>query len=466
VASLNPADACEARKLDAQLGVVRASIRLFDYTFPPASALMAFVQLEHVALWRIGPFWLLFVATCVLNEFLLGGKRAPGADYVAGVRADARRIATLTFVFTVMWSAFVFSMLRLDFPISNLFLMLVMSGTLAAVSTRFAAHTASVAGPLFLIALFVLPLEFTHGFGHHFFLFQLSLLYIALMTGQARAIHRRFEEGWRLEREREDLIENLRGAKAESDLAHERAVAASRAKSEFLANMSHELRTPLNAIIGFSDIVRTKAFGESDARYPEYADFIHQSGNHLLQLIGDILDLAKIEAGSKTLHEEPIDLAGLVIDEARSAQEKAVAKRIHVARVLPKELPLLQADLYAVRKILENLLSNAVKFTPEGGRIEVAAFVNADREIEILVGDTGPGIAGRDQAHFFQRFGEGLPHITSAQRGSGLGLPIVKGLADMHEARLVLDSAPGKGTRITLIFPAARTLSHTGRRVA
>jgi signal transduction histidine kinase len=248
--------------------------------------------------------------------------------------------------------------------------------------------------------------------------------------------------------------------------AHEQAVAASRAKSEFLANMSHELRTPLNAIIGFSDIVRSKAFGDTTEKYSEYGGFIHQSGHHLLNLISDILDLAKIEAGRKTLHPEPIDVMGLVIDEARLAGESAALKGVSVAPILPRNLPLLEGDLHAVRQILSNLLSNAVKFTPSGGKIQVSVALNAAHEIELCVSDTGLGIAAEDQAHIFERFGLGQPEVTTAERGSGLGLPIVKGLVDMHQARLRLESALGQGTRITVTFPAASTLPDGKLRVA
>jgi signal transduction histidine kinase len=284
-------------------------------------------------------------------------------------------------------------------------------------------------------------------------------LYLTMMAGQSRMIYGRFSRSWELEQDREELIARLTAA-------HEQAVAASKAKSEFLANMSHELRTPLNAIIGFSDIVRSRTFGEDAARYSQYAGFINQSGQHLLRLIGDILDLAKIDAGRKKLQQEPIDLGSLVGDEVARAAEQAAEKGTTVSANLPPALPLLHADLQSVRQILAHLLSNAVKFTPPGGKIAVSALLNANDEVELSVSDNGLGIAPQDQPFLFERFGQTSPQITRAERGTGLGLAIVKGLVDMHRGRIRLESELGQGTHITVIFPADSTLPNLQQRVA
>jgi len=340
-----------------------------------------------------------------------------------------------------------------------MFSLLVLSCSLALVTMMLTPHVAAAAGSMFAISAALLVLELVNGYNTRSPLFTLAILYIAMLTAQACAMHGRFNQRWQLEQDREELIRNLRKA-------HEDALAASRAKSEFLANMSHELRTPLNAIIGFSDIVRTRAFGDSAEKYSEYGGFIHQSGHHLLALIGDILDLAKIEAGRKVLQREPIDVIGLVLDEVRLADERAAAKGVGVISMAPRSLPLLEADLHAVRQILSNLLSNAVKFTPRGGKVQVSLALNAAREMELCVSDTGLGIAAEDQANIFERFGQGSPEVTTAERGSGLGLSIVKGLVDMHEGRLRLESALGQGTRLTVTFPAASTLDEGRLRVA
>jgi two-component system cell cycle sensor histidine kinase PleC len=344
-----------------------------------------------------------------------------------------------------------------------MFGVLVISCSMAAISTRYAPHAAAVAGPMALLSAVMVVMESLHGGTQLMALFQLSLVYTALMIFQSCAVHHRFNRTWELEQDRERLVENLRAAKAESDRAHRDAIAASRAKSEFLANMSHELRTPLNAIIGFSDIVRTKAFGDATNRYSEYGGFIFQSGHHLLGLIGDILDLAKIESGRKKLMPEPIDLIGLVRDEGERARARAAEKSVRVAVELPDSIPLLHADLYAVRQITAHLLSNAVKYTQSQGNVEVSVSLNETGEIELCVADTGIGIPKEDRAHLFDRFGHARPEVTTPHRGSGLGLPIVKGLVDMHGGRIALTSELGEGTTVTVVFPAESTLRNFGR---
>jgi two-component system cell cycle sensor histidine kinase PleC len=230
--------------------------------------------------------------------------------------------------------------------------------------------------------------------------------------------------------------------------------------------MTHELRTPLNAIIGFSDIVKSQTFGNAPERYSEYGGYINQSGHHLASMIGGTLELAKIEAGRKKLQLEPIDLMILVADEVHHSNESAKAKNIEVAANMPSSLPLLHVDPHAVRQILANLLSNAVKFTPPNGKIEVCVALNAAHEIEFSVCDTGIGIGSEDRQTLFERFGQTEPEVTTASRGTGLGLPIVKGLVDLHGGHIEVESDLGQGTRITIVFPAACTVEQSVRRVA
>jgi two-component system cell cycle sensor histidine kinase PleC len=166
------------------------------------------------------------------------------------------------------------------------------------------------------------------------------------------------------------------------------------------------------------------------------------------------------------LRQEPIDLKSLVMDEVHRANERAVEKNVGVFASLPRNFPLLHADLHAVRQVLDNLLSNGVKFTPPGGRVEVSIALNAAHEIELCVLDTGIGIAPEDQAHVFERFGQASPEVTTASRGTGLGLQIVKGLLDIHGGRIRLESELGEGTRVTVVFPAESTLDSTALHAA
>ena len=455
--ALNPASESDALRIKSQLDLVRANLRGMDYALPLVGAIVVFVHRGRAPLVPMAAMWAAVFLACLINEGLLLRSRAPGEAIVAYARKSSRAVSLAALLLMSTWGLFALSLWVP--PSSDILSLLVLSCSLAVATIMFSAHAAAAAGALFVLSLAISVLEFANTYSTHSPLFVLALVYIALMTVQAYAIHSRFDTAGHLEHDREALIENLQ-------LAHEQAVAASKAKSEFLANMSHELRTPLNAIIGFSEIVRTRAFGDAGEKYSEYAGFIHQSGHLLLTLIGNILDLAKIEAGRKILHPEAIDLASLVIDEVQLAKKVAAAKGVGVVSTLPQSLPLLHADLHAVRQILAQLLANAVKFTPPGGRIEVLASVNAQREFELCVSDTGIGIAPADQAHLFDRFGSSPAGIRIAERGTGLGLPIVKGLVDMHGGRVQVESAIGHGTRITVVFPPESTPESSDLRVA
>jgi signal transduction histidine kinase len=259
--------------------------------------------------------------------------------------------------------------------------------------------------------------------------------------------------------DKNELIEALAHSKAESDRARERAEAASRAKSEFLANMSHELRTPLNAILGFSEMIYSTSRGANVAQSTEYAKLVHQSGNHLLALVNDILDLARIEAGRIVLRETEMDLARLVDSTARLMAARAGSAGLTLITDVAGDLPLLRSDERALRQILINLLSNALKFTPTGGEIVTFARVSNSGDVVFGVRDTGIGIDPGDHLRVFQSFGQGRHDVAIADKGTGLGLMIVKGLTEAHGGRVQLESQPGHGTCVTIILPAARVLT-------
>ncbi|HEX3484848.1 MAG TPA: HAMP domain-containing sensor histidine kinase [Micropepsaceae bacterium] len=463
--SLSPATEGDALRIEAELDSVREGIRLFDYVYPLLGIVVGTIEAHHAPLLCVAGSWLFIFATSIVNEILLR-RDMQIKDVIAHARVRARMMSVMTLVQTAGWVSLILWAWDTNFIPSNMFAVLVVSCTLAGISMRLSQHAAAVAGPMLLLAVIMFVMEAFHSTTNLVTLFQLAIVYTVLMLLQACAMHRRFRRTWQLEHERALLIENLRDAKQESDRAHRQALAASKAKSEFLANMSHELRTPLNAIIGFSDIIRSKTFGNSPERYSEYGGYVHQSGQHLLAMISDILELAKIEAGRKKLHQEPIDLMSLVRDEVFIAGEKAAQKSVAVHANLPSRLPLLNADPHAVRQILTNLLSNAVKFTPANGKIEVSATLNAGHEIELCISDNGLGIAAENQARLFDRFGQESPEVTTDSRGTGLGLPIVKGLVDMHGGHIRLESALGEGTRITIFFPRASTLDGTARQAA
>jgi len=230
------------------------------------------------------------------------------------------------------------------------------------------------------------------------------------------------------------------------------AVAASKAKSEFLAAISHELRTPLNAIIGFSDLMKQRLFGPMPARYAEYADLIHESGVHLLDLIGDVLDMSKIEADRYELVRETFDAGEVVETCVRMMRLRAEDKNIRLSFNVRKSGLIVNADRKAVRQIVLNLLSNAIKFTPDGGAVVVMVQASR-RDLVIAVGDSGPGMSADELSRLGQAFEQASSARHSDERGSGLGLALVQALAALHGGTMSLQSRPGQGTTATICLP-------------
>jgi signal transduction histidine kinase len=227
---------------------------------------------------------------------------------------------------------------------------------------------------------------------------------------------------------------------------------ANRHKSEFLANMSHELRTPLNAVIGFSEVLLAQMFGEVNEKQAEYLQDILSSGRHLLSLINDILDLSKIEAGRMELELATFDLPAALDNALTLVRERAASHGIDVELRLGEGIPALVADERKVKQILLNLLSNAVKFTPEGGRVTVAAQL-LDGSIEVSVSDTGVGIAAEDQEAIFEEFRQVGSDYARKREGTGLGLPLARRFVELHGGTIRVKSAPGEGSTFTITLP-------------
>ena len=248
-------------------------------------------------------------------------------------------------------------------------------------------------------------------------------------------------------------------AERQASEARLQAEMASKAKTELLANMSHELRTPLNAIIGFSDAMHTELFGPlGHPKYKEYAEDIHASGEHLLALINDILDVSAIEAGKLQLSEEAVNL-GLVIDAClRLMAGRASNGGVQLLRS-DGQAPLVTADERRIRQVILNLLSNAVKFTPQGGEVTIKLAQEDTGDVTITVTDSGIGMSPADIAKALEPFGQVDSVLHRKYEGTGLGLPLSIGLVEMHGGRLVIDSARHKGTSVTVRLPAARVLA-------
>lgn len=240
--------------------------------------------------------------------------------------------------------------------------------------------------------------------------------------------------------------------------AKNEAESASRAKSDFLALMSHELRTPLNAIMGFSEIIKDEMFGAFGIpAYREYAADIHASGRHLLSVINDILDLSKIEAGRFELQEQNVDVPRLIAEVTRMLKGRAEQGRLDVRVQIQRALPSLHADPRCIKQMLVNLLSNAIKFTPSGGTVTISARADEDGFV-LEVADTGIGISKEDMAKVLEPFGQVDRGLARKQQGTGLGVPLVRSLMQLHDGELRIQSEPGVGTTISLHFGPSRVI--------
>ncbi len=256
--------------------------------------------------------------------------------------------------------------------------------------------------------------------------------------------------------ELEDREERLSLLARKYEVAMTRAEAANQAKSEFLANMSHELRTPLNAINGFSEIMAGEMFGPlGDPKYKGYAADILKSGQHLLSLINDILDMAKIEAGKLTLHYEAVSLKDVVEDATRLMRGKIEEAGLKLLVDAP-EMPEIDADYRGLKQVVLNLISNAVKFTPEGGDIVVALSREDDDRVRVAVTDTGIGIAEKDMDRLARPFEQVEGQHSKTTQGTGLGLALTKSLIELHGGTLSIASEPGRGTTVSFVLPIRR----------
>ncbi len=235
------------------------------------------------------------------------------------------------------------------------------------------------------------------------------------------------------------------------------ATKANNAKSEFLANMSHELRTPLNSIIGYSEILESELFGALGSdKNREYASIVLASGNHLHEIIGDILDLSKIEAGEESLSEEPVEVRKLIEECLEMMRDSARKKRVDLTLDMPSQVPLFVADRLKLKQILLNLLSNGLKFTPAGGDVLVDVALTKSRALKIAVRDTGVGIAPEEIDNVLQPFVQVGDAYTRSHDGTGLGLALVKSLVELHGGSVQITSQLNKGTAAVILFPAAR----------
>jgi len=241
--------------------------------------------------------------------------------------------------------------------------------------------------------------------------------------------------------------------------AREHAEVANRAKSDLMANMSHELRTPLNAIIGFSDMMKKELLGPvGNDKYREYLEDINSSGQHLLQLVNDVLDVSAIEASALELHEKNVSLSDIAEASIRLINPRADEGRVTVTSSIDHGIPLIYADKRRVKQVLLNLLSNAVKFTPEEGEVSVSSYLNADGSLAVTVSDTGIGMDEQEMSMALSTFGQVDSGLDRKHEGTGLGLPLTQKLVELHDGTIEIESEKDRGTTVTVTFPPGRII--------
>ncbi|MBS0469603.1 MAG: sensor histidine kinase [Proteobacteria bacterium] len=459
------ADARDRRLVQEQLGLALRNLRPNAWMMPALAAVVCLIFHEWIETQKLVTWFALVVAGCIPLGFVTrryGGQVQLAAD-------PTRRIVLATgayFFFTLTWSSMGFFLWVPHNDLPCLMIVMLLACTVAGNGALVGASRplTFVAYGSYGAALILAPLQ--SGGTVYNGIAVLALLYVGYMVFMSRQIFITARDMLQLRYEKNDLIAALAQSKDVSDRAREHAEAASRAKSQFLANMSHELRTPLNAILGFSELITSRIFSHAPEKQIEYAGLIHNSGHHLLALINDILDLAKIEAGSWTLREGNVDLDALLRDVSAMMTAKASEAGTHLSCEIDAALPAIRADERALKQILLNLVSNAIKFTPRGGQITIFADRSDAGDVRFGVSDTGIGIAPEEHGKVFESFGQGRHDVVTADKGTGLGLPIVKGLIEHHGGRIELNSRVGEGTTVTVYLPAERVIGGNALQAA
>jgi len=452
-----PVDALlRERKLAVeQLDLALRNLRPNAFLMPVLAALICvifrhWIETSHLVVW---------FAMVVITGLPLGliSFRFDSAKSAAMAVRTRIRLSTLSYlVFTSAWAFMGILLWAPGNDLNHMMVLMLLACTVAGNGALVGASKPLLAASYasYGAALVFVPLQ--SGGGLYDAISLMAVIYVAYMAFMSRQIYLTARKMLLLRYEKNDLIRELARSKADSDVAREHAEAASRAKSQFLANMSHELRTPLNAILGFSEMITSRLFPANSQKPYEYAELIHGSGHHLLTLINDILDLAKIEAGSWTLRETDVDLRAAISNALAMIRSRPEASGCKLVTNVDANLPFLHCDERALKQILLNLLANAVKFTPRDGRVTVFARRADDGGLSFGVADTGVGIAPEDLQRVFQNFGQGRHDVVTADKGTGLGLPIVKGLVEAHGGSVELSSRVGQGTTVSVHLPAER----------
>jgi two-component system cell cycle sensor histidine kinase PleC len=403
--------------------------------------------------------WITFICCAIAIGYWLPIAFLDGSDKDKTAGVWRRKFVLSTALTGSAWAYLIVTLLEKNDPNAQAFAIIVMLLVSTVMSLLAAVIPAAFVAGMAPIIVGVILLYAPHLQGSALPTAALSIGIIGYFLVVARRLHASASDSMSFQAEKDSLIAELEQAKLNSDEARRRAESANLAKSRFLATMSHELRTPLNAVLGFSEVMKGELFGAlSVPAYKEYAGDIHASGQHLLMLINEILDLSRVEAGRYELKEESVSLNAVVEECLRLLWMRIERRHLVITEAMESGLPRIWADERAVRQVTLNLLTNAIKFTPQGGSITIKVGWTRSGGQYLSIRDTGPGIPPDEIPIVLSSFGRGALAQKNAEEGTGLGLPIVKGLVELHGGEFRLNSTLRVGTEVIVIFPPERVM--------
>ena len=448
----------ETRMLRARLNLIVSSVPIAIWVNPAWAAITIlpfagfFPVFGAIAWWRLAAI----MALHIVNSFIASALYRGYLRDPVNSRKWMWAVGGFQMLIGTTWGLMGWLLWVPGNPVNNIFVMLAVIAILWAYAFSRAMHSAVYfAGVTPTVVLTLIAIVYSGG------PVAVPLAFITAVTfaftyAFAFLVRRQVERQLRTGFANEDLATELRDTRDDALRKRFEAEAANASKTTFLANMSHELRTPLNAILGFSELIANETLGPvGTLRYRDYASDINASGNHLLSLINDILDIAKIEAGKMDIEPVALDPKPVIEKALTVALARAREKRQRVVTNIDADGSNLVADERAVKQIVINLVSNAVKFTPEGGNIGISGIVTPDGGFQLCVEDDGPGIPAALLERIFTPFNQIDNRYSRQAGGTGLGLSLVRGLAELHGGRAWIESDVGAGVRAFVYFPKA-----------
>jgi two-component system, cell cycle sensor histidine kinase PleC len=453
----------DLRILRARLEIIVASLQISIFVNPIGAILTFLPMFVAPSIFGHLPFSRLVVAvgTHLVTSSIAFIVFIRNRTVIADPRRLQKQLYWLQLILSAGWGVTAWCLWTDGNALNNAFVSTAIVAILWSVTlARAADFRMLVIGNITLTAMYWLRLTTGHVETARLFALMMPM-WLFFITIMGRAAHRQINAMLETRFRNEDLVHALAAARDNALAGRIEAESANASKTAFLATISHELRTPLNAILGFSDMIASEAMGPTvSPRYREYAGDIHESGAHLLALINDLLDIAKIEAEKMEIDPQPLDALNELEVVQRLTASKLLAREQTLTISLADNTPTLYADGRAVRRILLNLLSNAMKFSPEGGHIMLSGRAAKEGGFLLVVEDNGLGIPADKLDRIFAPFNQVDNRFDRQAGGSGLGLALVKGLIELHGGRVWLESMFGKGTKVFVYFPLAK--SHTG----